>query len=49
MVDIDPAEIKKLKMKIDVPVQADADDFSGNFRQLNLVTKKDQFGMADDL
>lgn len=42
MVDIDPAEIRKLKMKIDVPVQADAGQFLRDFAgQLNRVTKKD--------
>lgn len=41
MVDIDPAEIRKLNMKIDVPVQADAGRFLREFAgQLNLVTKK---------
>jgi acetolactate synthase-1/2/3 large subunit len=41
MVDIDPTEIQKLKMKIDVPVQMDAGRFLREFAsQLKLVTKK---------
>ncbi len=41
MVDIDSAEIQKLKMKIDIPVHADAGKFIREFvSQLNQVTKK---------
>ena len=42
MVDIDSAEIHKLKMKIDVPVYADSGDFIREFRrQTRKITRKD--------
>ena len=42
MVDIDPAEIQKLKMKIDVPVYADSGDFIREFRrQTRKITRKE--------
>ena len=48
MVDIDPAEIQKLKMKIDVPVYADAGDFIREFpRQRHTITKKEYLRMVD--
>jgi acetolactate synthase-1/2/3 large subunit len=41
MVDIDPAEIRKLKMRIDIPVHADAGQFLREFtHQLDSVTNK---------
>lgn len=43
IVDIDPAEIKKLKMDIDVPAAADVKAFLDEFlRQLNAVKKADR-------
>ncbi|MFA4858467.1 MAG: thiamine pyrophosphate-binding protein [Candidatus Margulisiibacteriota bacterium] len=43
IVEIDPAEIKKLKMKIDVPVVSDAKAFLDEFiRQINLVKKAER-------
>jgi len=42
MVDIDAAEINKMQMKIDVPVNSDAGEFFREFnRQLSKVEKKD--------
>lgn len=42
MVDIDSAEIHKLKMKIDVPVYADSGDFIREFRrQTRKITRKE--------
>ena len=42
MVDIDPAEIQKLKMKIDVPVCADSGDFIREFhRQSHKIAQKE--------
>jgi acetolactate synthase-1/2/3 large subunit len=43
MVDIDAAEIQKMQMKIDIPVNSDAGDFLREFnRQLPKIGKKDR-------
>lgn len=43
IVDIDEAELKKLKIKVDVPVISDAKDFLKEFlNKLNLLKKKDR-------
>jgi acetolactate synthase-1/2/3 large subunit len=45
MVDIDTAEIDKMQMKIDVPVNCDAGDFLREFNsQLSKIEKKDRSG-----